>query len=77
MLTHIRTEIDLDFALAALGRADPRFQTLVATAGRPPLRRRPDGFAGLAATIVAQQLVHRQRQRDLGAARRRIRSADA
>ncbi len=56
MLTHIHTEADLDFALAALGRADPRFLTLVATAGRPPLRRRPDGFAGLAAIIVNQQL---------------------
>ena len=56
MLTHIRTETDLDLALAALGQADPRFRALVATAGRPPLRRRPDGFAGLAATIVAQQL---------------------
>ena len=56
MLTHIRTESDLDCALAALGEADPRFAALMATAGRPPLRRRADGFAGLAATIVAQQL---------------------
>lgn len=56
MVTHIHTESDLDFALAALGQADPRFQTLVATAGRPPLRRRPDGYAGLAAIIVSQQL---------------------
>jgi DNA-3-methyladenine glycosylase II len=56
MLTHINTEDDLDLALAALGRADPRFLTLVATAGRPPLRRRPGGFAGLAAIIGAQQL---------------------
>lgn len=56
MLTHIRTEADLDLALAALGKADPRLLALVAAAGRPPLRRRPDGFAGLAATIVAQQL---------------------
>jgi DNA-3-methyladenine glycosylase II len=56
MLAHIRTEADLDLALAELGRADPRFLALVATAGRPPLRRRPDGYAGLAATIVAQQL---------------------
>lgn len=55
-LTHIRTEADLDLALAALGQADPRFLALVATAGRPPLRRRPDGFPGLAATVVAQQL---------------------
>jgi DNA-3-methyladenine glycosylase II len=55
-LTHIRTEADLDLALAALGAADPRLLSLVAATGRPPLRRRPDGFAGLAATIVAQQL---------------------
>src|SRR5271170_6320282 len=56
MLTHIRTEADLDTALAALEKADPRFTPLIATAGRPPLRRRPGGFAGLAATVVSQQL---------------------
>jgi DNA-3-methyladenine glycosylase II len=33
-----------------------RFTALLAKAGRPPLRRRADGFAGLAAIIVAQQL---------------------
>jgi DNA-3-methyladenine glycosylase II len=55
-LSHIRTESDLDAGLAALTQADPRFAALVATAGRPPLRRRPDGFAGLAATVVSQQL---------------------
>ena len=56
MLTHIRSEIDLEAALAALTKAEPRFAALVAEAGRPPLRRRPDGFAGLAATVVSQQL---------------------
>jgi DNA-3-methyladenine glycosylase II len=56
MTSHIHTEADLDAALAALGQADPRFAALVAKAGRPPLRRRTDGFAGLAAIIVAQQL---------------------
>jgi DNA-3-methyladenine glycosylase II len=56
MLTHIRTEADLDAALSALGQADPRFAALMATAGRPMLRRRSDGFAGLAATVVSQQL---------------------
>jgi DNA-3-methyladenine glycosylase II len=56
MLTHIRTEADLDEGLAALGKAEPRFTALVAEAGRPPLRRRPGGFAGLAATVVSQQL---------------------
>jgi len=56
MLTHIRTESDLDAALTALGKAEPRFVALLEKAGRPPLRRRPDGFAGLAATVVSQQL---------------------
>jgi DNA-3-methyladenine glycosylase II len=55
-LSHIYTEADLEAALSALGKADPRFAALLAKAGRPPLRRRPDGFAGLAAIIVAQQL---------------------
>jgi DNA-3-methyladenine glycosylase II len=56
MLTHIRTEADLDAALKMLGEIEPRFDTLVTEAGRPPLRRRPDGFAGIAATVVSQQL---------------------
>jgi DNA-3-methyladenine glycosylase II len=53
---HIHTEADLEAALAAIAKADPRFTALIAQAGRPPLRRRPDGFPGLAAIIVAQQL---------------------
>jgi len=55
-ITHIRCESDLDAALAALVAADSRFAALIATAGRPPLRRRPDGFVGLATTVVSQQL---------------------
>jgi DNA-3-methyladenine glycosylase II len=56
MHSHIHTDADLDAGLAALRAADPRFIAVLTTAGRPPLRRRPDGFAGLAAIIVAQQL---------------------
>ena len=52
----ITTEADLERAIEGLVAADPRFTALIATAGRPPLRRRPHGFAGLAATIVSQQL---------------------
>jgi DNA-3-methyladenine glycosylase II len=52
----ITTEADLERAIEGLIAADPRFTALIATAGRPPLRRRPHGFAGLAATIVSQQL---------------------
>ncbi len=56
MLTHIKNESDLDDALTALSAIDARFAALIAQAGRPPLRRRTDGFAGLAATVVSQQL---------------------
>lgn len=56
MLTHIHSEADLDAALARLTQAEPRFGALIAEAGRPPLRRREGGFAGLAATVVSQQL---------------------
>jgi len=54
--SRIHTEADLDAALAALGNADARFVPLIAEAGRPPLRRRADGFAALAAIVVSQQL---------------------
>jgi len=56
MQSHIHTEADLDAGLAALQAADQRFIAILAAAGRPPLRRRTDGFAGLASTIVSQQL---------------------
>jgi DNA-3-methyladenine glycosylase II len=52
----IHTEADLDHAIARLIAADPRFDAVLARSGRPPLRRRPDGFAGLASIVVSQQL---------------------
>jgi len=52
----IHTEADLDHAIAQLVRIDPRFATVLSRAGRPPLRRRRDGFAGLASIVVSQQL---------------------
>jgi DNA-3-methyladenine glycosylase II len=52
----IHTEADLDAALASLVKADPRLGEALALGGRPPLRRRPDGFAGLASIVVSQQL---------------------
>ena len=52
----IHTEADLDHAIARLVDADPRFGAVLSRAGRPPLRRRPDGFSGLASIVVSQQL---------------------
>jgi DNA-3-methyladenine glycosylase II len=56
MSCYIHTEADLDSALAGLIAADPRWRDALAAAGRPMLRRRPDGFAGLASIVVSQQL---------------------
>ena len=52
----IHTEADLDHAIARLIDVDPRFGPILARAGRPPLRRRADGFAGLASIVVSQQV---------------------
>jgi DNA-3-methyladenine glycosylase II len=56
MSRFIHTEADLDRAITNLVGADPRFCAALALGGRPPLRKRADGFAGLASIIVAQQL---------------------
>jgi DNA-3-methyladenine glycosylase II len=52
----IHTEADLDNAITRLVDADPRFGQVLSLAGRPPLRRRADGFAGLVSIVVSQQL---------------------
>jgi DNA-3-methyladenine glycosylase II len=56
MPCYLHTEADLERAIAGLIAADPRWRDALALAGRPPLRRRPDGFAGLASIVVSQQL---------------------
>lgn len=52
----LHSEADLDKALAHLILADPRLKPVLDKAGRPALRRRPGGFAGLCAIVMAQQL---------------------
>jgi len=56
MYPRIDSEADLAIGLKALLAADPRFAEISARAGPPPLRRRPGGFAGLAAIVVSQQV---------------------
>src|SRR6202035_1897511 len=56
MLTHIHTEADLNRALTALGRCDPRFADLINMAGQPPLRRPPHGFPGAGAGGVGHEV---------------------
>jgi DNA-3-methyladenine glycosylase II len=56
MTTHIHTEADLDTGITALIAADPRWSAVAERSGRPPLRRRDGGYAGLAQIIVSQQV---------------------
>jgi DNA-3-methyladenine glycosylase II len=56
MTTHIHTEADLEYGIAALIGLDPRFEPVFERTGLPPLRRREGGFAGLAQIIMGQQL---------------------
>jgi DNA-3-methyladenine glycosylase II len=55
-MSFIHTEADLAQGLKALLAADPRFAAVLDVAGVPPLRRRPDGFTGLAWIVCGQQL---------------------
>jgi len=56
MSHRIATDADIAIGIAALVAADPRLARLIEIAGPIPLRRRPGGFAGLAAIVVSQQL---------------------
>jgi DNA-3-methyladenine glycosylase II len=51
-----KTQADLERAIRALVRKDPRLRPILAATGRPRLRRRDSGFIGLAEIIVGQQL---------------------
>src|SRR2546421_10836086 len=56
MPAYIHTASDLDSAIAALVALDSRWAVIAERAGKPPLRRREGGFAGLAQIIVSQQV---------------------
>ncbi|MGY3369648.1 endonuclease III [Bradyrhizobium sp. GM2.4] len=56
MTIHLETQSDLEEAVHALVKRDPRLKPVLATAGMPALRRREPGFAGLAHIVCGQQL---------------------
>jgi DNA-3-methyladenine glycosylase II len=56
MTIHLNTQADLDHAIRALVRQDPRLQPILDRTGMPRLRQREPGFAGLAAIVCGQQL---------------------
>jgi len=56
MTLHLNSQADLEEAIRALLKQDPRLQPVFELAGMPALRRREPGFAGLAHIICGQQL---------------------
>src|ERR1700723_2364759 len=56
MPLHLNTQADLEEAIHALVRQDPRLKPVFEIAGMPALRRREPGFAGLAHIVCGQQL---------------------
>ena len=56
MTLHLNSHADLEEAIHALLKLDPRLQPMFAVAGMPALRRREPGFVGLAHIVCGQQL---------------------
>src|SRR6202051_5343204 len=56
MTLHLNSQADLESAIHALVKQDPRLKTVFELAGMPALRRREPGYAGLAAIVCGQQL---------------------
>jgi DNA-3-methyladenine glycosylase II len=56
MTVHLNTQADLEDAIHALVKQDPRLRPILEIAGMPALRRREAGFVGLAHIVCGQQL---------------------
>jgi DNA-3-methyladenine glycosylase II len=56
MTIHLETQSDLEEAVHALIKRDPRLKPILEIAGMPALRRREPGFTGLAHIVCGQQL---------------------
>jgi DNA-3-methyladenine glycosylase II len=56
MPIHLNTQADLEDAVHALVKQDPRLKPVLKLAGMPGLRRREPGFAGLAHIVCGQQV---------------------
>src|SRR3979409_1353970 len=56
MTIHLNTQADLEDAIQALVKQDPRLKPIFELAGMPALRRREPGFAGLAHIVCGQQV---------------------
>src|ERR1700744_5190951 len=56
MTVHLNSQADLEEAVHALLKQDPRLQPVFAVTGMPALRRREPGFMGLAHIVCGPQL---------------------
>jgi DNA-3-methyladenine glycosylase II len=56
MTIHLKSQTDLDDAIHALVKRDPRLKPILDLTGMPALRQREPGYAGLAAIVCGQQL---------------------
>jgi DNA-3-methyladenine glycosylase II len=56
MTVHLNTQADLEDAIHALLKQDPRLKPVFEKTGMPALRRREPGFMGLAHIVTGQQL---------------------
>src|SRR5712671_164164 len=56
MTIHLNSQADLEEAVHALVKQDPRLKPVFELSGMPALRQREPGFAGLAAIVCGQQL---------------------
>src|SRR5580698_962734 len=56
MTIRLNTQADLENAILALVRQDPRLKPILELTGMPALRRREPGYAGLAAIVCGQQV---------------------
>lgn len=56
MLVRFESQSDLEEAMQALVKQDPRLQPILGLTGMPALRQREPGFAGLAHIVCGQQL---------------------
>src|ERR1700686_3562321 len=56
MTIHLNTQGDLERAVTALVKQDPRLKLILDLTGMPALRRREPGFAGLAHIVCGQQV---------------------
>ena len=56
MTIHLNSQSDLEDAVLALVKQDPRLKPILELTGMPALRQREPGFAGLAHIVCGQQV---------------------